>query len=148
MTFQPLKACEAFPRQLDQMSNTRRILRESYIFGEAVSQLWFADYPEMMVGAYLSEARSFLESAIAAGYRNARIIVALAYVVAIVDGPQAGGTALSDICTKSGVLWDQALNLATAASSSNLLEFGFALGLNQSAVWIRLGTFVGNLVSP
>ena len=27
MTFQPLKACEAFPRQLDQMSNTRRILR-------------------------------------------------------------------------------------------------------------------------
>lgn len=146
LTFQPVKACEAFPRQTDRMSNVRRVLRDSYILGEAASQLWFADYPEAVVAGYLSEARSLLELAIAAGYRNARIIVALAYVAAIMDGADAGRTALSDICTKSGVAWDQAIQLAIAASPSNLLEFGFALGIDQSAVWTRLGTFVGRFL--
>lgn len=146
LTFQPLKACEAFPRQMDRLSNIRRVLRESYILGEAASQLWFADYPEPVVSTYLPRARSLLEAAIAGGYRNARTIVALAYLVAIADGPDAGETALSDICTHSGVAWNEALQLAAAPNSSNLLELGFALGIDQSAVWTRLGTFVGRFL--
>ena len=82
----------------------------------------------------------------AAGYRNARIIVALAYVVAIMEGPQAGKTALSEICTSAGVEWDKMIEVALKSDQSNLLELGLALGIDQSAVWTRLGTFVGRFL--
>lgn len=146
LTFQPIKACDTFCRQARKMSNPRRVLRDSYVLGEAASQLWFADYPEAIVTGYLSEARQFLESAIAAGYLNARIVVALAYVVAIMDGAEAGETTLGDLHAGSGVAWDQAIRHAIAASPSNLIEYGFALGINQSAVWTRLGTFAGRFL--
>jgi hypothetical protein len=143
LSFQPLKACEAYPTQLGRISNLRRVLREAYILGEAASQLWFADYPETVIQKYLIESRSLLESALAAGYRNARIIIALAYVVAILDGAQAADATLSEISAGTGVEWDQVTKLVCKANSSDLLGLGLALGIDQSAVWTRLGTFVG-----
>lgn len=146
LTFQSLKACHAFPRERAKGSSYRRILRDSYILGEAATQLWFADYPEELVAAHLADAQSLLESAIAAGYCNARIIVALAYVAAIKGGVEQGSTVLADICTKADVAWDRAVKLALDASPANLFEFGFALGIDQSAVWTRLGTFASRFL--
>lgn len=146
LTFQSLKACRAFPRERARGSSYRRILRDSYILGEAATLLWFADYPDELVAPYLAEAQSLLESAIAAGYRNARIIIALAYVAAIKGGVEEGSTVLSEICTKSDVAWDRAVKLALHASPADLIEFGFALGIDQSAVWTRLGTFASRFL--
>ncbi len=146
LTFQPLKACAAFPRHLDRVSNVRQVLRDSYVLAEAAASLWFADYPERLVADYLAESRALAEATVAAGYRNARIIVALAYVVAIMEGPQAGKTALSEICTSAGVEWDKMIEVALKSDQSNLLELGLALGIDQSAVWTRLGTFVGRFL--
>jgi hypothetical protein len=143
LTFRKLEACESFPRSLAKVSNPRRLLRESYTYAEAGIQLWYNDYPGELVTKHLSEARSLLESAIAAGYANARLIICLAYVRAIMEGPEEGNTVLSAICTeRREVSWEQALRVVANSGPSDLLSFGFALGINQSAVWTLLGTFV------
>lgn len=139
MNFQPVMACETFPRST---MSPRRAWRESNILAEAATQMWFAGYPDSTASRYVSEARSLLESALAAGYRNARTVLNLAYVTAILDGPDAGRVALSEICAGGTIAWDQAIRIAMAPNRSNLTEVGFALGIDQAAVWTRLGTFV------
>lgn len=143
LTFQPLEACETFPHSVGRTRNVRRLLRECYIYAEGAIQLWYADYPQTVVEHHLLEAGALLEAAIAAGYQNARLIIDLAYVRAILEGPEAGNTALGDICTEQrGIAWDRALSLVAAeAKQSDMLSRGFALGIDDSAVWTLLGTF-------
>jgi tetratricopeptide (TPR) repeat protein len=142
LTFQPLRACETFPLASDELTNIRSVFRDAYIFGEAAAHLWFANYPSEAVERFVKEAKALLETAVAAGFRTARNVVALAYVTAVAQGEEAGSTALAEICTKDGIAWDRALRIAANADSSRLLDFGFALGIDQSPVWTRLGTYV------
>src|SRR5207247_1948506 len=133
LTFRPLDACERFPRSMQGARNVRRVLRESYIYAEAAIQLWYGGYPPDVTAEHIGEARSLLEAGIGAGYRNARLIVALAYLRAITEGAAAGATVLSDICgEKAGVAWDEALRLAASPDQTDLVNLGFALGLDQS----------------
>ncbi|MEO8382013.1 MAG: restriction endonuclease [Acidobacteriota bacterium] len=142
LTFQPLRACEVFLRAMHDVKNLRGFLRDAHLLGEVTTQLWTSDYPKEVLDLYLPEARALLESALAAGFRTARNVVALAFVTAIAEGEDAGSLALSEICAKEGVAWDRALALASDADSSRLPEYGFALGIDQSSVWTRLGTYV------
>lgn len=142
LTFQPLRACEVFPRVTHELKNLRGVLRDAHVFGEATTQLWTSDYPREVIERYLQEAKTLLETALAAGFRTARNVVALAFVTAITDGEAAGSLALSEICAKDGIAWDRALKVASEADGSHLPEYGFALGIDQSSVWTRLGTYV------
>ncbi len=142
LTFRPLDACEKFDYCIANTGNMRRLLRDSYIFSEAAIQLWYAKYPEDLLRKHLCHARSLLESALAAGYQNARILTSLAFTRAILEDAKAGNSVLSEIHRENlSVSWDEAMKLAAQVGQSEPLELGFVLGLNQSAVWTILGTY-------
>jgi hypothetical protein len=143
LTFRQRDACATYPRLKEKLKNTRRLLRESYIYAEASLQLAYSRYPQDIVRHHLTEARVLLESAISAGYQNARLISDLAFVMATLDGAAAGSAALADICTASGsVSWEEALRLVAEADVATPATLGLALGIDQSPVWTILGTFV------
>ncbi len=147
MTFRPWDACLTFSRLLNRIDNLRRLLRDASIYGEAAVQLWYSNYPETVVKQHLSEAKTLLEAASAAGYRNARMITTLAFVSAFLGDASDGKTALTEIYTPDReISWDEVCRILTDKSSLNtvsseLVLEGFALGIDQSAVWTRLGTF-------
>jgi hypothetical protein len=82
-----------------------------------------------------------LETAIAAGYQSARLVTDLAFIIAIIDGPPAGELVLGGICTGQSIDWIGVSKLAAQIESVDLITQGFALGMDQSAIWSRLGTF-------
>lgn len=105
--------------------------------------LAFKEYPEALVLGYAKDARAILETALAAGYQNARGFVNLAFVCAIVDGPQVGHLAITSIYDGSGKLdWTAALKVAATEETLDSLSQGFAQGIDDGAVVSRLGTYV------
>lgn len=140
--FRAAEACEAFLRSASRVRHIRRLLRDSYIYAEAATQAWWAQHPKSFTELHLTEARTLLEAALAGGSRTARLVVGLAFVRAILEGPAEGETALNDICLgPNRVSWDRALALTQKATMSDVATYGLALGLNRSGVWSRLGTF-------
>jgi tetratricopeptide (TPR) repeat protein len=142
MTFRPLDACTHYPRAGTTLKNPRTRLRESYLYAEAAVQLWHNDYPRADVMLHLQEARALLEAALGAGYKNARIIVALAFTSAIIDGPDQGDIVLTNLSENPEQLWTEALRIITEEAPDRLLDLGFVLGINRATVWTLLGTYV------
>lgn len=149
LTFRSIDACERFRSFLKRVKHVRRLLRQSHLYAEAAVQLWYANYPQTLplVERYLSGARSLLEEAIAGGYCNARLIIALSYVRGILEGPPAGETSLSDIIDRADISWQKALGIVAQRADSDLLAEGFVLGINQSGVLTRLGTFAADFLN-
>ncbi len=142
LNFRPLEACEAFPKSIIAINNVRRLLRDSYVYAEAAVTLWFSDYPDTLIETHLRESMTMLETAIASGYRNARVITNLAFIRAICEGPQAGRTALNEIVIGSDkICWEETIKLVREDRESDLPSSGLALGIDQSNVWSKLGTF-------
>jgi tetratricopeptide (TPR) repeat protein len=142
MTYRPADACRVFCDFSNDSSNTRRLLREAYIYGEASVQLWYAKYPEEVVRQHLTTARALLEHGLSAGYMDARSITTLSDIVAILDGTAAANKVLGELSSdRQDISWQAALNLVAEASRNDLIAFGFALGIDQSAVWSHIGTF-------
>jgi hypothetical protein len=146
LSYKALDACTHFPTATQAMESLRRVLRESYLYAEAATQLWFNDYPEATYLGHLKAARRLLETALAAGYHNARLVTDLAFVTAILDGPPGGETVLKDIRRGSSLDWSEVARVAAQVDSVDLISEGFALGMNQSAIWTRLGTFARRFI--
>jgi TPR repeat protein len=147
MNYRPLEACEAFPTDPSEIKGMRKVLRESYLFGEAATQLWFAGTPSELLDEKLETARRLLNLSIAAGNRNARSIVSLGFITAILDGPSAGDAALSEISDSAhNVSWSDAVTLAASATNDKLASLGFALGIGNSQVWSSLGTYANTFM--
>ena len=144
LTFRPLEACEQYRKLMKEVGNYRRVLRDSYIYAEAAIQLWYRPYPEAIINSHLTSARQLLEEALASGTKTGRHVVDLCQLGAILDGPQAGTTALEEIFTEEGhVSWEQALRLiGRGTDDDKSLVTGFILGLNDGSVWTSLGTFI------
>jgi tetratricopeptide (TPR) repeat protein len=141
MTFRPFDACAAFCRTTDAVKSYRRILRESHVYAEAAVQLAYRDYAKEVLDFHL------LESAIAAGYVDARLIVDLAHTMAIIEGPSAAKTVLREIAAgRPEVSWDAAIRVAMQASPQDLLGLGFAIGIDQAPIWTRLGTIAWDIL--
>jgi hypothetical protein len=138
LTFRPLEACNSFPQSAGDI---RRLLRTSYIYAEAATQLWFKNFPSEMVDGHLERANSLLETALASGYANARVLVDLAFTHAALNGVHAGATVLNDLAKGGRVSWSKALELITTIQETNELVKAFALGIDDSRVITQLGTF-------
>lgn len=142
LTYRHLDACESYLALTKRVRQVRRLLRDSHVYAEAASHLRFANYPEVLARKHVVEARRLVEMAIAAGYRNARLITALAHTAAIADGAAAGATALGEMHAHSGAIsWERVAEIVTQANMSEPATYGLAVGIDQSAVWTSLGTF-------
>jgi hypothetical protein len=140
MTQQPFKACQVFPFSTVGSKNYRRLLRESYIYAEAAIRLWWQKFPDDDVQKHLSQAQKLLETAISAGYCNARILVNLAYIKAITDKSIDESDIFYQIFG-SNHNWEDTLKILNSQSQSSLTQ-GFLLGINQSSTWTLLGTII------
>lgn len=148
LTYQPLRACEVFPRTSETSLNLRRRLRASYVFAESCIQLWYANFPNEILSDLLMESRVLIETAITAGYRNARLHVALAYICAIQDGAAAGETVLARMISNStGSPWTAFLRLLENPNELDAAANGLILGINESSVWTSLGSYAKTFIA-
>lgn len=136
----PLDAVDAFP--LDgPHANYRRVLRSAPVLAEAAIELHYNGYPYGVVERALEDARALLDDAHRGGYGWARHLVDLAMVRALLDGPSAHETVLAKLFDESGDTdWIHVAELA-ADSGESIEQESFALGVDDSAVWNRLGTY-------
>jgi hypothetical protein len=147
MNYRPLEACETFPADPSFIRSLRKVLREAYLYGEATTQLWFAGAPPELLSEKLATARRLLNLSIAAGNRNARAIVSLGFITAIMDGPASGDAALSELSDSArNVSWSEAMRIAANATGEKLVSLGFALGIGNSQVWSSLGTYANTFI--
>lgn len=136
----PLDAVDAFPLDAPH-ANYRRILRAAPVFAEAAIELHYNGYPHGVVERTLEDARALLDGARRGGYGWARHLSDLAVVRALLDGPSADEAALAEIFDEAGDTdWTHAAELA-ADPGQSVAQESFALGVDDSAVWNRLGTY-------
>lgn len=136
----PMDAVDAFP--LDgPHANYRRLLREAPVLAEAAIELHYNGYPNNVAERALEDARALLDDAHRGGYGWARHLVDLAFVRAILDGPAPHETVLAELFDDSGDTdWTHVAELASDSGES-IEQESFALGVDDSAVWNRLGTY-------
>ena len=142
LTYRYFETCDLFARVIANDTNKRRCLREAAIYGESASYLADSGYPEQVVKYHLERAKSILEMAVTAGIRDARTIVALAFIHGHSAGKEAGLTALEEICDQRGELsWNNILAVISEVQEGDLPLQGFALGIQSSISITRLGSF-------
>jgi hypothetical protein len=137
----PLQACLSYPQSLPRDLHLRKVLRQSYIQAEAATHLWYRQYPEEIARPQLERAAILLESAIAAGYKTARIVCDLAFVRAALGDTVSAETVLSDLVVGEGMNWTGIVKALENHESTDPLMESFTIGITQSAVLTRLGTF-------
>lgn len=142
-TYQTLPYLDCFIYYQEKEYNKRRLLRASDGYGEAVLQLWYSEYPENFVYNYIEDAEYLLENAINSECADARHIISLAFIKAIKGEVDIGNRTLTKLHGLSvGSSWSDIANIIQNINSEDeLVDKGFSLGINQSSIWNKLGTY-------
>ncbi|HVS80948.1 MAG TPA: restriction endonuclease [Pyrinomonadaceae bacterium] len=148
LTHQAPRACDEFAGLISRVRHRRRLLRESYIFAEAVQHLWYIGHPEEHIKPLLAQAIELLTAAIDSGCLYARHIVDLATLHAMQGDSGFAETILTrELVTKNQRFdWNTIVNAITSskfleARVGDLPGLGFALGLNSPVILNKLGTY-------
>jgi len=143
MTYQIAPFLECFDLFAKREYNKRRYLKMSYIYSEGVMQLWYSKYPSAAVNMRLSDAEKLLEESIDAGFNDARRIIDLAFIKAAKGEVEVGIGILKSLHSLFlDTAWNEIARLISEIhSEDDLLAQGFALGIADSSVWNKLGTF-------
>jgi hypothetical protein len=146
MTFRPEPACQVYRSLIQDGLSIRPILRESYIYAEAAISLWYSEYDTSMYEPYLAEAQQLLEQALAADFDDVRLITSLAFTKAILDGVDSGVVVLQQLgnAEQKG-LWRELLT-DSRIRPSQPENLGIVLGIGDSAILTRLGTFASDFL--
>lgn len=142
-TYQAMPFVSAYQQYERIEHNKSEYLRGSFMWAEGVLQLWYAKYPDELVVPLLQKSDSVLERAIDSGYGDARHIVALAFLKAA-QGDTTTGTEVVKMLhpVNSEIAWvalaDRIKNLV---AEDKTLDAGLALGITQSGIWNKLGTY-------
>lgn len=143
MTYRPLEASETFEVLERDVKHVRRFLASVNVYAESVIHLWFQDFPHSTVMAHANNALALSERAIDSGFRDARNVLNVAYLRAMHDGPKAGQIALRSLSlSDTSKFWDDVLRLSDSALSNDAVTQSFVMGIANSHVLTRLGTFV------
>lgn len=147
-TYQTSPSLESFGRYRLLEVNRRRLLRQAYLYAEAVLQLWYAKVPSDVLDFYLEEAESLLEGSLGAGYAEARNVLGLAFLKAIKGELVVAEEILQTLHSLAkGTPWTKIAEIVCASQSAeDLITRGFALGVADSATWNRLGTFANDFL--
>ncbi len=117
-TYRPSLAVSAFNNYVEQENyRRRRLLCESFLVGEAAIQLWYNNYGSTEQALIL--ARKLLREAVDAGYNNARIFMALAFVEAASGDIDLSAVFLKKLYNNSLVDWTCIIEKAQHALEKN-----------------------------
>lgn len=142
-TYQSLPFIKAYEEYSLLENNKRQYYRGSFLFAEAALQLHYGKYPKSIVDVSLESAERLLEKSINAGCGDARHIIDLAFLKAA-RGEVSVGLKVVKLLNTSGedLSWNQIAEVVSDRRLDNdLLSKGFALGIEQSGTWNKLGTF-------
>lgn len=145
-SFRPFHACLIYPVTLKENMHVRQVLRNSFIHAEAATQLSFREYPEEVVRPELQKAAVLLETAISAGYGTARLLCDLAFVRAALGDIGSATSVLSELVSSEGLNWTAIANAVREDRANDLFLESFAIGVAQSAILTRLGTFASRFL--
>ena len=142
-TYQTSPFLECFNMYCAREYNKRRLLQKAYLYGEAVMQLWYSQYPQEIIEYYIEDANRFLEESIDAQYNDARHIVDLAFIKAAKGEVNVAEDILHSLHSLSrDTSWTKIVEIVVETTSSDdLIARGFALGIADSSIWTKLGTF-------
>jgi len=129
--------------------NKRRFLRHSFLLAEVTIRMYYADYPDNILTDYLKKSEDVLNNAISAGFNNARIITNLAFIKAIQGEVTVGKHIMKTLRTTSADSFDWNLiieDMKSISNSNDLFSNGFVLGIDDSRIWNKLGTFAINFL--
>lgn len=142
-TYQSIPFFKAYEQYSLLEHNKREYYRGSYLYAEGALQLHYGKYPKLIVDSTLEDADHLLENTIDAGYGDARHVVDLAFLKAA-RGDISVGIEVAKLLhpPKENVSWTQiAETVSNRALDSDLFAKGFALGIEKSSIWNKLGTF-------
>ncbi len=141
--YRPFEACETFDKLTDSVQHKRRFLLDIANYAEAAIQLWFQKYPEHDWKRHCENSLFLVREAIDSGYRNARMFVNIAFLHAIMGDNHAANCSLHEIADVSqDSIWNKLIELSLSPEKLDDATEGLCFGLNNGAVWTRLGTFV------
>lgn len=123
--------------------NKRDHYRTSYLYAEGALQLFYSNHPQTLVDTCLEGADRLLEQTVDAGYADARHIVDLAFLKAA-RGDVTVGMEVAKLLHpgSKGTSWVHIAETITNKEFDNdLFAKGFALGIDKSSIWNKLGTF-------
>jgi len=139
-----IDACTAYLEVVERPTRTRRVLWNSYVYGEAVIRLQYkTDVPQDIRDKHTLRAIQILQAAIDAGYRHARIVVALAHLNSIRYGPEIGKPFLNALGDpKEGINWNKVWEVVESVEPGRTDDatLAFALGIIDGGVLNSLGT--------
>jgi len=136
------EAIAAFRTYEQHETDRRQVLAESHIVGEAACHLW-RRFEEHAVSD-VEYSRNLVAEAVESGYTEARKVVTLAFLQAILDGVEAGTAVLARLSPEADQRWDQMLFAAQEyidKQDFESLHKAFVFGVDQHGVWNQLGTF-------
>lgn len=143
-TFRPIQAIKWFSEYSKREPRARLVLSEAHIAGEAAVMLLHRDLEPDAKSVLLADAEDFLSRGIEAGYKNARVLIALARL-RYARGDDNGGTFfLHEIVSETGLHWTEAVEVARRAILDDDVDYvrnAFAIGLTEGVVWNGLATF-------
>lgn len=143
-TYQTAPFLLAFNRYELIEKNKRRFLHNTYQIAETSIRMFYIDYPTEILGEYLEKSDKLLNEAIAAGISDARIITDLAFIKAAKGEITVGVRILKSLKTSSidSFDWNTIIeDIKTINESDDLFSKGFVLGIDDAAIWNKLGTF-------
>lgn len=143
LTYQAAPFLELFDLYARKEHDKREFLRNSFMLGEAAMQLWYVSHSSDITNLYLNEADTLLQKAINSECEEARHIVDLSFIKAAKGELAVGIDLISTLHSleKSNAWTDIAKFVIDSDSDDDLVTRGFALGISDSAIWNKLGTF-------
>ena len=143
LTYRPTDACEEFAKLESGIRHLRRFLASVYVYAESVVLLWFQNYPTDYVNTHRLNALNLSERAIDAGFGDARNFLNVAYLRAIGGDVRAGEIAIRSLSTRRDpAFWEAVLSLVSDSRPADAATESFVLGIADSQILTRLGTFV------
>lgn len=143
-TYQTGPFLECFNKYLAREYNKRRLLQGAYVYGEVAMQLWYSMYPLKVIEHHIKDAERLLEESIDGGFGDARHIIDLAFIKAARGEINVGEDILKTLHSLSrDRSWTKIAEIVSKiGSADDLVAQGFALGIADSSIWNKLGTFI------
>lgn len=148
-TDRPAQSIEVYEYYRRCETNLRRGLRNNYIFGRAVLQLYLSAYPHEIVHRNLKKSLPRLRHSIDSGYEDARLLITLASLEAACGDPELSLMTLIRLDRTEAISFLDILDRTRSlieAGDHDLLTRAFALGIADPETWSQLGDYAINFL--
>lgn len=142
LIYRPVECCELMSELQETARHKRRLLAAVHTYAEAAIHLWYQKFPAKLVTLHCKSAMQLTQMAIDSGYRNARNVVNLAMIRAILGDVEGGDTILHELAGMTHAdIWNKLVEFALSPRMDDALSESLLLGITNGAVWTRLGTY-------